>query len=67
MVNDGPNVADNYAYGKKTYGSDHVSHVIKAQNMAGLADKFNEIKEGKYASNIREPLGYAFQRNYNWP
>ena len=67
MINDAPNVPDSHAFGKKTYGSDHVNHVIKAQNLNGLADKFNEIKEGKYASNIREPLGQAFNRNYNWP
>lgn len=64
MINDQPKVPDNFAYGKKTYGSDHVSHVIKAQNMAGLADKFNDIKENKYASNMKEPLGMGFQRGY---
>jgi hypothetical protein len=41
--------------------------VIKAQNLAGLADKFNDIKENKYASQMKEPLGQAYQRNYNWP
>lgn len=30
LINDAPNVPDNYAFGKKTYGSDHVSTVIKA-------------------------------------
>lgn len=50
MVNDAPNVPDNHAFGKKTYGSDHVDVVIKAQSLAGLADKFNDIKEAKYAS-----------------
>ena len=30
MINDAPNVPDNYAFGKKTYNSDHVNHVIKA-------------------------------------
>lgn len=57
MINDAPKVPDNFAFGKKTYNSDHVNHVIKAQNLNGLADKFNDIKEGKYASSIREPLG----------
>lgn len=41
--------------------------VIKAQNLNGLADKFNDAKEGKYASAIREPLGKSYQRGYNWP
>ena len=35
--------------------------------MAGLADKFNDIKEQKYASQAKEPLGHSYQRNYNWP
>ena len=40
--------------------SDHVDSVIKAQNLNGLADKFNDIKESKYASQVREPLGKAY-------
>jgi len=40
---------------------------VKAQNLAGLADKFNEIKEGKYASHVREPLGMGYSRGYQWP
>ena len=67
LFNDAPNVPDNFAYGKKTYGSDHVNEVIKAQNLAGLADKFNDIKENKYASQLKEPLGVGYQRGYNWP
>ena len=35
--------------------------------MNGLADKFNDAKEGKYASAVREPLGKSYQRGYNWP
>lgn len=35
--------------------------------MNGLADKFNDAKEGKYASSVREPLGMSYQRGYNWP
>jgi hypothetical protein len=67
MINDAPKVQESHAYGKKTYGSDHVDVVIKAQNLAGLADKFNEIKENKYASNLKEPLGQGYQRGYQWP
>ena len=45
-----------------------VNHVIKAQNLNGLADKFNDAKEGKYASAVREPLGRSYQRQYKeWP
>jgi len=35
--------------------------------LKGLADKFNDIKEAKYASNIREPLAQSYVRGYNWP
>ena len=35
--------------------------------MQGLAGRFNEIKEAKYASNLREPLAKAFERKYAWP
>ena len=35
--------------------------------MAGLADKFNDIKEDKYASHVREPLGKGYSRQYDWP
>ena len=40
---------------------------MKAQNLAGLADKFNDIKEDKYASHVREPLGRGYSRQYDWP
>ena len=32
-----------------------------------MASRFNEIKEAKYASNIREPLFKGFERKYAWP
>ena len=53
-----------YAYGKQTQATEPVNHVIKAQNLNGLADKFNDAKEGKYASAVREPLGQSYQRGY---
>ena len=57
-----------YAFGKQTVGTEAVNHVIKAQNLNGLADKFNDAKEGKYASAVREPLGKSYQRGYgDWP
>jgi len=44
-------VADNHAFGRKQYnGGEGVTEIIKAQNLKGLADKFNDIKEGKYHS-----------------
>ncbi len=51
MVNSGPNLPVNYTYGRKSHPSDHVTDVIKAQNLQGMADKFNEFKEGKYLSS----------------
>ena len=40
------NMDRNRAFGKIITASDPVSKVIKAQNLNGLADKFNDIKEG---------------------
>jgi hypothetical protein len=44
-----------------------MTDIIKCQNLSGLADKFNDAVEGKYASKRREPLGRPFLRNYRWP
>ena len=41
--------------------------MIKAQNLQGLAARFNDIKESKYASSIREPLARGYERGYQWP
>lgn len=62
-----PGLPLKHAFGRKTHGTDPVDVVIKAQNLNGLADKFNDAKEGKYASAVREPLGVGYQRGYNWP
>ena len=56
-----------HSYGKETYASEHVKDVIRAQDMKGLADRFNDIKEDKYGSHVREPLGAGYQRIYEWP
>ena len=40
---------------------------MKAQNLNGLAAQFVDMKEKKYASNIREPLGMSYSRQYQWP
>lgn len=61
------NLDQNRAYGRQSHPSDHVDVVIKAQNICGLADKFNDIKEAKYASHQREPLGRPASRGYAWP
>jgi hypothetical protein len=62
-----PTPDEKFSFGKKTYESEHVSNVIKAQNMAGLADYNNDLKEGKYQSHQREPLGKSYIRGYNYP
>lgn len=59
--------AANHIYGKETYTSEHVNEVIKAQDLTGMQDKFNDIMESKYASHFKEPLGQSYQRGYNWP
>lgn len=60
MVDDGVPVGDSHKFGRKTAASEQVGDVIKAQNLRGLADKFNDIKEGKYASQLKEPLATGF-------
>ena len=67
MINDAIPVAEEHKFGKKTYKSEDVNDIIKAQNLKGLADKFNDIKEGKYASQMKEPLAKGFVRGYEWP
>ena len=70
LFDDRQNVPANFAYGRKMQGSDHVQEVIKTSAMVngvGLAARFNDIKEQKYASNIREPLAKGFSRGYQWP
>ena len=67
MQEDAENIDRNRAFGKIVTASDPVSKVIKANNLNGLADKFNEIKESKYASQMREPLGQSYSRGYHMP
>ena len=62
-----PEVDYQYKFGKKTQFGDPLETVIKAQNLNGLADKFNDIREQQYASSKREPLGKSYQRVYEWP
>lgn len=64
---DAENLDRNRAYGKIVQPSAAVGQVIKAQNLTGMADKFNDIKESKYASQQREPLGHSYERGYAFP
>ena len=56
-----------HIYGKKTYESDHVNEIIRQQNFQGFTEFSNEIKEQRYASARREPLGQTLTRNYAYP
>lgn len=64
LFDDQINFPSSHAFGKKYAGSDHVDQIIGPQNFKGLSSKFNEIKENKYASNMREPLFKGFERGY---
>jgi hypothetical protein len=44
-----------------------LGQVIKAQNLTGLADKFNDVKESKYMTHKKEPLAKTYSRDYVWP
>jgi hypothetical protein len=54
----------NFTYGKKTHDSDHVDHVIKAQQKTQFAEYSDNIREGAYASTKNEPLGQSLARDY---
>lgn len=61
------NIDRNLIRGKQTPASMNLGEVVKAQNLNGLADKFNDIKESQYMTHKKEPLGKNFSRDYNWP
>ena len=61
------NLDRNRTYGKQTQGSENINGVIKAQNLVGMSEKFNSIKEAKYQSHKREPLGQGLTRDYQMP
>ena len=56
-----------FTYGKKTYNSDHVHQIIGPHQSKSLANYEKELKEQKYASSIKEPLGKGFERGYSYP
>ncbi len=58
---------ENIIHGAKTKNSEHVNDCIKGDNLSGINHFINEIKEQKYASSRREPLGQRIQRNYVFP
>ena len=61
------NLDRNRTYGKQTQGSENINGVIKAQNLVGMSEKFHLIKEAKYQSHKREPLGQGLTRDYQMP
>ncbi len=44
-----------------------MQEVLKAQNLSGLADYHNNLKESQYDSHAREPLGASYVRGHNLP
>ncbi|CAG9310738.1 unnamed protein product [Blepharisma stoltei] len=66
-IADDPLPPTNFTYGKKTHSSDHVHDVIKPNTLQGLTEFANKLKEDKYASSKREPLGKSMLRNYQMP
>ena len=58
---------ETYVHGVKTNKSDHVTDCIKGDNLSGISHFVNQIKENKYASASREPLGESIKRNYEFP
>lgn len=58
---------ENNVHGIKTLGSDHVNDCFKIKDSSGISYFLNQIKENKYHSNQREPLGKGIQRNYQFP
>lgn len=57
---------EKHSYGVKTLDSDHVDGVIK-QKRENFQDVVTDMKEGKYASAKREPLGKGMSRDYVYP
>lgn len=64
---DAPLPPPSHIYGKKTYESDHVNEVIRQQNLEGFTEFANDIKEQRYATSKREPLGQTLSRDYVYP
>ena len=60
-------VPEGWRFGKPQISSSHVDDALRAQNLTGLADKFNDTLESIYRSRKMEPLGKPVSRNYNWP
>ena len=58
---------DNIHHGIKSKDSLHVSDCIKGNNLQGMQNFVNQLKESNYASNAREPLGKSIERNYKFP
>eukprot|EP01017_Pseudomicrothorax_dubius_P051579 TRINITY_DN9962_c0_g1_i10.p1 TRINITY_DN9962_c0_g1~~TRINITY_DN9962_c0_g1_i10.p1 ORF type:complete len:417 (-),score=103.13 TRINITY_DN9962_c0_g1_i10:52-1302(-) len=64
-VND-PLPAEKHFYGVPTKESDHTNQVLNVRP-EGFREVVNDLKEAKYASAKREPLGRPIERNYKYP
>lgn len=66
-IYDDPKDYENLVNGVPTKASEHVTDCIKGKNIGGINYFIEEIKEAKYASHNREPLGSSIKRNYEFP
>ncbi|EGR29619.1 hypothetical protein IMG5_152210 [Ichthyophthirius multifiliis] len=66
-VKDDPKPNENFIYGKKVEGSDHVTDVFDGSKQQGIKQMINQLKEAQYASRTLEPLGEPMKRNYQFP
>jgi hypothetical protein len=66
-IYDDPKDYENYIHGVKTCESEHVNDCINGRNLNGVNHFVNQIKENKYTSSQREPLGQGIMRNYVFP
>jgi len=58
---------DSHTYGLVTADSIHVPHVLTDKGTEGVQGYVREIREQNYQRNLKEPLGKAGSRNYEWP
>lgn len=66
-IYDIPKDYENIVHGVKTSASDHVTDCIKGKNHSGINHFQNQLKESKYHSLKREPLGHPIIRDYKFP
>eukprot|EP00331_Platyophrya_macrostoma_P007777 CAMPEP_0176430524 /NCGR_PEP_ID=MMETSP0127-20121128/14302_1 /TAXON_ID=938130 /ORGANISM="Platyophrya macrostoma, Strain WH" /LENGTH=419 /DNA_ID=CAMNT_0017812425 /DNA_START=6 /DNA_END=1265 /DNA_ORIENTATION=+ len=56
-----------FPYGIKTKGSIHVDDVLVNKGDQGVKKFMKDLREDKYASHTREPLGRGYNRGHEFP